>query len=519
MPRSRQQQGHAQLRHPEGRGGGHYDHGGTLPHRRPHSASAASNPVYDHLPARRNVRYDSMGNAMPLPSVPNHQQDPTYQTRGQVRQVQDPVYQSRTQAQQQPQEPVYQTRKQADPIYQTRTQAKEPIYQTRTQAKDPIYQTRTQAKEPIYQTRTQAKEPVYQTRAQTKESIYQTRAQIDREKLKSILYGSRERMLEEQHQHQSCEQLVDDNANEQQRRLSKPELRQFSREPTVIRLAQLDNEDNNPYGKYHINEIRTPTSGAGRGIVKDRDESEPQVQIQVKEATPTPQCKTPKTPLSPPRRSHSSSSPEWPPPPDPLGPTSPETPVINSGFDSNTLKRMLRSLPESSPENDNDDGVADVDNDDDGDDETDQGYAEGGCSCSIQQPRSTASSPIRGAHYQETHINHAPTSPKKIHSGPTSQLDLAHLPPHAAAVMGDHRSLHRPAAHHIKHHSMEYAGDYRAGGQVGGKTRDSYPDSGVSGMTDDKAGSVKSGDSGKSGRSSKSNTLPTSEYTLNLLIF
>ena len=353
IPRSRQRQGEMKQV---------FEHG-TLPPRRPHSAGAI-NPVYDHLPARRQVRYDSLGNAMPLPQVPKEQH---------------------------------------------------------------------------------ATEP-----------IYQSRSTLDKEQLKSILYGSQEKMLEED------ESYVDDNANEQtQRRLSKPELRQFSREPTVIRISQLDNDE--AYSKYTINDIRDGLD---------------QIQIQVKEPSPTPQPKTPKTPLSPPRRSRSSSSPEWPPPPEPIGPISPETPVNSSGFDSNTLKRMLRSLPESSPENEND--------------ERDHGYQEG---TQYQQPRSTASSPIRGATIFQMH-----GSPKKIHSGPSSRVDLASLPP---------TEQRPPIPTKPVRYSVEYPTDlpYR-----GARTRDSYPDSGVSGMSHETTGSVKSGDSGRSARSSKSATLPPGEY-------
>jgi hypothetical protein len=50
-------------------------------------------------------------------------------------------------------------------------------------------------------------------------------------------------------------------------------------------------------------------------------------------------------PVSPRSASHSSESPEWPAPPEPLSPCSPDVPVYNATFDSDTLKRMLQSLP------------------------------------------------------------------------------------------------------------------------------------------------------------------------------
>ncbi|CAH1798643.1 unnamed protein product [Owenia fusiformis] len=53
------------------------------------------------------------------------------------------------------------------------------------------------------------------------------------------------------------------------------------------------------------------------------------------------------SPLTPPHNSHSSSSPDWPLPPEPLTPTTPKNPVCVASFDSGTLERMLRSLPAS----------------------------------------------------------------------------------------------------------------------------------------------------------------------------
>lgn len=52
------------------------------------------------------------------------------------------------------------------------------------------------------------------------------------------------------------------------------------------------------------------------------------------------------------RNTSSSESPEWPSPPEPLTPQTPLTPLYNMEFDSDTIQRMLRSLPASPVEKD-----------------------------------------------------------------------------------------------------------------------------------------------------------------------
>ena len=142
---------------------------------------------------------------------------------------------------------------------------------------------------------------------------------------------SSERTLERKDTYEDDEtDEVDDNANP--RRLSKPELRQFSREPTVIRLSShLDEPEEPDYKRYPINDISD-----------DLNHITLQMQDLTAHATDS------RLPLSPPRKSHSSSSPEWPPPPEPITPISPDTPGRDvAQFDSFTLKRMLRTLPAS----------------------------------------------------------------------------------------------------------------------------------------------------------------------------
>ncbi len=263
---------------------------------------------------------------------------------------------------------IYQTRNEA--IYQSKREA---MYQTRREA---LYQTRQEA---IYQSR---KEATYQTR---QEATYQTRQEALYQSRQEALYQSRQEALRQQQHQQHMQQQYQQqhrdpvyqtrheavrgggggggqgavqniyesidhgDRNNEKRRLSKPELRQFSREPTVLKLSDHAGRDEEDKVDYPINKIED-----------DLDH----IQITVKEAynkdgrdkdreLPS-RNNGRKTPMSPPRKSQSSSSPEWPPPPDPI--TSPQTPASQSGavpFDSSTLKRMLRGLPNNAEPNGN----------------------------------------------------------------------------------------------------------------------------------------------------------------------
>ena len=244
----------------------------------------------------------------------------------------------------------------------------------------------------------------------------------------------------------SDEHTIEDNI-ENQRRLSKPELRQFSREPTVIHLhnktasyndypQQMTQED---FKHYHINDnVDHP-----RGKVLETS------------------INGDKSPLTPPRKSQSSNSPEWPPPPDPITPISPDVPT-QTAFDSTTLKRMLRSLPDS--------------------------RTESGSSEPHQEPTSTSSSPIRG------------TEPEySQHIAPKSQMDLSMLP-HIQTRPPINPKSQRTTNIEPLETEIPY--------NIHSHSRMSYPDSGVSGMTNDTTGSVRSGSSNKSKGSHKSATLP-----------
>ena len=263
-------------------------------------------------------------------------------------------------------------------------------------------------------------------------------------------------------------QIVDDdtdtNAN-LPRKLSKPELRQFSREPTVLRIAP---EPNGAEQEYLSQEMKDDVG---------------QITIQIRD-------KDGHQPLSPPRKSQSSSSPEWPPPPDPITPISPETPAVHTSFDSNTLRKMLRNLApsETSPDG-NTSHTADRGATERG--ATERGATERGATLTANQPQSTSSSPIRGMHQPGAN----PTPQSRHSTGQCSHLDLAHPP----APDG------RPP---IPARPQSYVMDCR---ELSGRARKhDYPDSGIS-LTHDNTGSVKSGDSGRSNRSNRSATLPPGE--------
>ena len=274
---------------------------------------------------------------------------------------------------------------------------------------------------------------------------------------------------------QNIYETIDHDRNNEKRRLSKPELRQFSREPTVLKLSDHAGRDDEDKIEYPINKIED-----------DLDH----IQITVKEAynkngrdkdreLPNRNGGR-KTPMSPPRKSQSSSSPEWPPPPDPI--TSPQTPNQTGAvpFDSSTLKRMLRGLPNNEQNNGNN-------NNGEQHDAKDQGFHE-----ATEQPN------VPHVPSSQTHGATLSSDGRQV---PSSHLDLANAPPTNARPPMPTRPQRYTAG------DAEYAHIYK----TTGRTRDSYPDSGVSGMTNDSR-SVRSGDSGRSrssdGRSSKSATLP-----------
>ena len=116
------------------------------------------------------------------------------------------------------------------------------------------------------------------------------------------------------------------------------EVKHLSREPTVI-FKITDANDNNAQQEIH-----------SQGGAASNHRSRPDLTVEKPFTDQTDLT----SPLSPPCKSQSSSSPEWPPPPDPISPISPVTPVCSGSFDSDALKKMLRSLPAAETDTDTD---------------------------------------------------------------------------------------------------------------------------------------------------------------------
>lgn len=278
----------------------------------------------------------------------------------------------------------------------------------------------------------------------------------------------------EQEQEQP-QQPAPEEIHHEERRWSKTEVRQLSREPTVLKLCQdpaasAANQPEEPdYDNLRTN-MDTNDLDQDQRVGRSGEEYED------------------RNILSPPRKSHSSSSPEWPPPPDSLGTATPETPGIVSAFDSGTLKRMLQSLPGASPTPTEKDQVFD--------------YNENVRQGSVQRQSSSAnSSPVHAAYrpngncVRDTPLRH-PEAPHR---------DLVRVV--------DNHPMSRPPLK-PQRASVELPDSTLERGSKGSRNRDSYPDSGVSVMTNDTTCSLRSGDSGRSGRSGKSATLPPGEYLM-----
>ncbi len=408
---------------------------------------------------------------------------------------------------------IYQTRSEA--MYSTRS---EPTYQTRKEA---IYQSR---KEAIYQSR---REATYQTR---QEALYQSRQEALYQSRQEAMMQQQQQQQHQQHQHRSGRHdreaapiyEVIDQGTQEKRRLSKPELRQFSREPTVIKLSDHAGRDHEDNVDYPINKMEDEDLGQIQITVKEaynRDTKDLDRQLDRQGRSG---IRTSSKNLTQPKRSQSSSSPEWPPPPDPIsaaggGPMSPEGAQQHGvGFDSSTLKRMLRSLPHENGEDNGDSNVNHTNNNNRA-----EGRQRGEERVSIsRQSTAEAVGPLRQPttdHQIEQpaslpdmssmNAGSSRTLPaqqkmsNKSQPQPSSHLDLANAPPTDARPPMPNKPQRYVAG------EVEYAAIYRSA-----RSRDSYPDSGVSGMTNDSR-SVRSGDSGKSsnGKSSKSQTMPSGE--------
>ena len=253
------------------------------------------------------------------------------------------------------------------------------------------------------------------------------------------------------------------------------EVRQFSREPTCIQLSSdskntsknKELKDEGDYGNFPLNTGKSAPQLSKSGLCsKQSSESDTNL-------------------LSPPRKSHSSSSPEWPPPPESLDePNSPYSPSASGGFDSNTLKRMLQNLPEEttpSPQYHAErDSVFDYNSLQ---------------NVNQQKPQNGSGYKSPNSHKNKgQYVSEKPATGKNSSKIMTSSLDSSEdklfklrNPPVKPTRMG------------LDNTDLRYSKT---------KVRDSYPDSGISGMTNDTACSVRSGDSGRSGHSGRSTTLP-----------
>ncbi len=247
-------------------------------------------------------------------------------------------------------------------------------------------------------------------------------------------------------------------------RLSEQELRQFSREPTILQIS--DRTGDQPADPLHgVTQRSSGEYDSLPAVRKQRDDLE-QIRVQFKEPTYEEGRRKAST-----VRSQSSVSSDWPEPPSAENPDSgPDTPGINhTDFDSNTLKKMLRSLPDSSSPGDSSVRQFDFP------DNTPQGMSQ------------NSKSPTPSSEHPAS--NPPPQPPSREDSCQQLPVAMDTRPP--------------PGPIKPQRIPLESGSDlpFR-------KSRDSYPDSGVGSLTNETVGSVKSGDSGKSGQSAKASTLP-----------
>nr|KAG5704026.1 hypothetical protein BaRGS_032115 [Batillaria attramentaria] len=178
------------------------------------------------------------------------------------------------------------------------------------------------------------------------------------------------------------------------------------------------------------------------------------------------------------RHTSSSESPEWPSPPEPLTPQTPSTPLGQMEFDSDTIKRLLRSLPSSPVGNDDyDHGFHD--------DPSLEGQGQGRRNSSLARTKSLnthdrqttkGSAAVRG---RVTH-QHTVAGPVVCKAG---ELHFKSRMFNKVALEEELRKRNRCVA----------------AAAVAAASQGSYPDSGI-GMPGEVAGSLPSESSGKSGR-------------------
>ncbi|XP_033741186.1 protein still life, isoform SIF type 1-like isoform X2 [Pecten maximus] len=171
------------------------------------------------------------------------------------------------------------------------------------------------------------------------------------------------------------------------------------------------------------------------------------------------------------QKTSSSESPEWPSPPEPLTPMTPVNPMCNVDFDSSVLKRMLQSLPVSPEEVDLN---------------KDQGFHDD--PVLRENPKTDDPEMLKRA--------------KSFTSRDRSEVRAAFAAQHSVSIAP---SQDRPQGHSklvstkSKQTKLLIENELRLRNKCARESygRDSYPDSGIGGMTGDTAGSVWSSDSVK----------------------
>ena len=313
----------------------------------------------------------------------------------------------------------------------------------------------------------------YDPRSSYRSTLYET-------DLSSGIYSRVERQPDQhsrQHEERPNKCKEEPQSQPEEDPYGKTELRQFSREPTMLKIS--DRAE-----RFLETDINDYDNVATVNKIDNLDASKVQFDLSPEDGKDT---------LSPPRKSQSSSSPEWPPPP-PDGTLDQLDVTSVARIDSNTLKRMLQSLPESSPTDQDEFQYSSLENP--------SGY---------QQNTSASSSPVHTMPHHNDFQNGARTVGCPVSHCITSSHTVS---TDAKPPVGPPKPQRIP---------LESGSDlaFRSS-----KSHDSYPDSGVSGLTNDTTGSVRSGDSGKSGRSNrsgKSSTLPSGELIfltkLNELIY
>ncbi|XP_064601963.1 protein still life, isoform SIF type 1-like isoform X2 [Liolophura sinensis] len=164
----------------------------------------------------------------------------------------------------------------------------------------------------------------------------------------------------------------------------------------------------------------------------------------------------------------SSESPDWPPPPEPLTPQTPLDPVCHMDFDSDALKKMLRSIPQPMTDSLKDD--------------SDQGFHDG------NNVKLTAADRQRQFAMSGIHSQPEGVKAKSYNGGQGNRQSPQGRYPGALPSADSADSLN------ISRQTRTLENEFHLRNQC---ARDSYPDSGIGGMNYETVGSV-SADSSKS---------------------